>query len=570
MSILSISNCIFKNNSADYGGAINSIHSNLTVTDSIFIENSTNETRGGNGGGIYFGGDITPSYITGCQFRRNRAAGGGSGAAIYCDINPVVITGCVFDGNYTGNDGGGGGIYLSKSTPSLLKDLIITNNKSKRGGGICCFETSMELNNCEIRGNIVDSRNPEAYGGGIFFWGRSNPVVRNCKISENGLINSLHSFGGGICCSQYSQPEIINCEVTNNRSLWGSGIACNSSQTSIKGCLITGNTAIDHPEQSSAGGGIYSGGSKPVEISDSIISDNSADFGSGIHCFDGSNAKIKNCLISNNEAFKSGGALYSDGSSPTLINCTLIDNSATRFNGVAAENGGTASISSSILWEYGGNTFGGSGELDIICSDVREGFFGENIFSIDPLFVSGPWGDYYLSHFDAGQSEDSSCIDAGANTAERFDLDFMTTRTDGVFDTGVVDLGYHYPPNVLFDLYISPLKEAYGSHDTIEVNLDIRTGNKFNHVDIYFILNTPEGEVFSGMAWGEGLCPMISDFKLGEYLEVVGVEVLKFRLPSETLPISGYGTYTFAIAGTDAGTFDIVSNLALTSFCYLE
>jgi len=63
----------------------------------------------------------------------------------------------------------------------------------------------------------------------------------------------------------------------------------------------------------------------------------------------------------------------------------------------------------------------------------------------DPLFAPGPLGDYYLSSVEAGQDADSPCIDAGSTSASIAGASFLTTRTDNAFDTGIVDIGYHYP-----------------------------------------------------------------------------------------------------------------------------
>ena len=64
----------------------------------------------------------------------------------------------------------------------------------------------------------------------------------------------------------------------------------------------------------------------------------------------------------------------------------------------------------------------------------------------DPNFV----GDYYLSQTDAGQSQQSPCVDAGSTDAANvcfgdFCLDDYTTRTDSEPDQGIVDMGYHHP-----------------------------------------------------------------------------------------------------------------------------
>ena len=60
----------------------------------------------------------------------------------------------------------------------------------------------------------------------------------------------------------------------------------------------------------------------------------------------------------------------------------------------------------------------------------------------DPLFATGPRGDYYLSQMAAGQSATSPAVDAGSGPAAA--LPGLTTRTDGVADAGAVDIGFHY------------------------------------------------------------------------------------------------------------------------------
>jgi len=73
------------------------------------------------------------------------------------------------------------------------------------------------------------------------------------------------------------------------------------------------------------------------------------------------------------------------------------------------------------------------------------GWDGDGNIDEAPLFVTGPLGDYYLSQTAAGQDEDSPCVNAGSDTAENLGLDTRTTRTDQAPDTGIVDMGYHYP-----------------------------------------------------------------------------------------------------------------------------
>jgi hypothetical protein len=66
---------------------------------------------------------------------------------------------------------------------------------------------------------------------------------------------------------------------------------------------------------------------------------------------------------------------------------------------------------------------------------------GEGCISVDPIFMKGPLGDFYLSN-------SSPCVDSGSEPSIALELyNGFTTRTDGKWDTGTVDMGYHYLSN---------------------------------------------------------------------------------------------------------------------------
>ena len=90
----------------------------------------------------------------------------------------------------------------------------------------------------------------------------------------------------------------------------------------------------------------------------------------------------------------------------------------------------------------GGTAVGGSAVVSY--SDVQGGWMEPSVLDIDPLFVSGPLGDYYLSQIAAGQAVDSPCLDAGDPATGAGGWSSLTTRTDQELDTAVVDMGYHY------------------------------------------------------------------------------------------------------------------------------
>jgi hypothetical protein len=106
-----------------------------------------------------------------------------------------------------------------------------------------------------------------------------------------------------------------------------------------------------------------------------------------------------------------------------------------------------------ILWDGGDEIWNrNDSTITITYSDIWGGWPGEGNIDADPLFVSAPLGEYYLSQTAAGQPVDSPCVDAGSDTAENLGLDTRTTRTDQVGDAGIVDMGYHYPIECVGDL----------------------------------------------------------------------------------------------------------------------
>lgn len=83
--------------------------------------------------------------------------------------------------------------------------------------------------------------------------------------------------------------------------------------------------------------------------------------------------------------------------------------------------------------------------MDHCCVQGWTGTLGDiGNFGADPRFVPGPVGCYYLSHISAGQAVNSLCINTGSDMAANLGFDTLTTRSDEVTDTGIVDIGYHY------------------------------------------------------------------------------------------------------------------------------
>jgi len=259
-------------------------------------------------------------------------------------------------------------------------------------------------------------------GGGIKCY-IGSPTIRNCIISNNhaGQRNEYHCGGAGIHILD-SNPRIINCIITDNYGFNHGGIYIESGNVDIINCVIMGNRAdyVSHMGVWSYGGGI---------------------------CSQSSNLLLKNCLIANNWSYRFSGGLDCNRGSVEIINCSIVNNAAGEiYGGVSNINETNITIMNSIIW---GNQAPvvpqlSAGMVAAYC-DVEDGYPGTGNIDLDPCFVSGPLGDYYLSQIAAGQDNDSPCMDAGSDLAANLGMDIFTTRTDGVVDSGIVDMGYHYP-----------------------------------------------------------------------------------------------------------------------------
>jgi len=331
------------------------------------------------------------------------------------------------------------GIYCSNSSPTITNCTIEGNTAKSHGGGIyCIYDSNPAITNCTIADNTAYFYD----GGGIYCSYRSSPTITNCTITGN----TAKGGGGGIYCHSSAAPTITNCAITGNRAVNGGGIYCRSgSNPTITNCTIADNTAYLY------GGGIYSSiysGSNPT-ITNCTIADNTAYYyGGGIYCHRGA-PTITNCTITGNTAEEShGGGIYCSGSDPTITNCTVTGNSAVAGygGGIYCAYNSKPTITNCILWaDTPDEVYVVSGKPVVRYSNVQGGYPGRGNIDADPLWVSGPLGDFYLSQREAGQPEDSPCVDAGKGKAKKLGLKKTTTRTDGKKDKKRVDMGYHYP-----------------------------------------------------------------------------------------------------------------------------
>jgi len=252
-------------------------------------------------------------------------------------------------------------------------------------------------------------------------------VIKSGKAS--GIVPD--HFGGGVYCHD-SNPEISYSMICNNWAFWaGGGVFCDNSSPLIKNCIFLANSSNE---------------------------------GGGICCLFSSNARIINCLFKYNSASTHGGGIFvSQASDPQIENTTICENLAQWYGGgLSLIYNSNITGENNIVWQN--NAFVGGSQIHIFESsliwtycDIQDTLWqGLGNISLDPLFASCTQGTAFLSQTVAGQSQQSPCVDAGNPSSSMI---VGTSRTDGVQDSGIVDMGYHYglfPPPPPLDITLTP------------------------------------------------------------------------------------------------------------------
>ena len=316
-STLTVSNTIFKDNSALYAGAVYIWGSNYNIADCVFDNNTAfgkgNMTPNNNNGGALvvsqvsrFNEPITGT-ISGSKFTNNKAQYGG---AAYFNKGFVTITDSVFENNVATAEGGA--VDFSHAS---VKDLVVSINNS----------------------SFVGNKAPVA--GAIF-------TNVDSKITNSNFINnSAAKIGGAIC--NVNDLTVENSKFVNNTPQaihnfkeLHLGIETFTDLQNAIGLvdgILTLDSDIAMTDDEAAG---FVNG---VAINKDIVIDgkghtiSAEDLGRIFSIGEGFAVTLTNATLINGKADK-GGAIYNDGSL-TLSDVKLSDNAADSYGGAVFNNG---------------------------------------------------------------------------------------------------------------------------------------------------------------------------------------------------------------------------------------
>ncbi|MBN1298041.1 DUF1565 domain-containing protein [bacterium] len=337
----------------------------------------------------------------------------------------------------------GGGMWVQGSDIAL-SDVVITDCNAVNNGGGCHVESSR----INATGPVTIQRNAAHWnGGGCFLLNPPEQTWSDWVIE----LNEAH-WGGG-CAVPLSTGAIW---IQSSRF---------SENTAFEGGALAGgeylgyrDTVFNH-NHACFGGAIVSGISGYLDTQ--FLSNSARIRGGAIDCHNGAPFVLLNCILAKNKA-PLGSALSIESPTGvscqgTLHNCTLADNTADSDSAaIVVREDAAIDLKDCILWNNLPVSLDSEGGFNAHYCDVQYGWPGSGNIDADPLFVYGSAGQYYLSQAASGQFLTSPCADTGSDSASQicfpvetplFCMNERTTRTDSAVDTGIVDMGFHYPPD---------------------------------------------------------------------------------------------------------------------------
>ena len=392
-STLTVSNTIFKDNSALYAGAVYIWGSNYNIADCVFDNNTAfgkgNMTPNNNNGGALvvsqvsrFNEPITGT-ISGSKFTNNKAQYGG---AAYFNKGFVTITDSVFENNVATAEGGAvdfshasvkdlvvsinNSSFVGNKAPvagaiftnvdSKITNSNFTKNTASKGGAVLNENgAKLTVDNSTFKDNAADS-----YGGAVFNNGEL--VVSDSVFDSNDIVNrgsaGVDYGGAAIYNWENAKLDISKSNFTNNIKNYVNSDRLVGAVTTIGNATISDSYFVNNSGRwggaLAATGGVSGSAINTIDVDGTKFVNNTALYGGAMFVW-ASNYTISNSVFDNNSAFgkgdmspnnNNGGALVVTQDnipvSGKIVNSNFTNNKA-QYGGAAWINEGTVDIDGS-------------------------------------------------------------------------------------------------------------------------------------------------------------------------------------------------------------------------------
>lgn len=225
-----------------------------------------------------------------------------------------------------------------------------------QGGAVRVTNTTITLDDIQIRNSLAQSGLSDAFGGGLFVdnsSGTGDVVISDTVIAGNEARSAApnENSGGGGAWIKANNVTLTNVEFSDNEARFGGGAYVESeNQLTIDNAFVTNNTALNYT------GGLLAGG-RTVVMRNSVVSGNtSQNVLGGIYLGAGRlygspgipTLTLSNTRISDNVATEIGGGLiFNLESQAELDRITVTGNSGGELGGIDVL--GSLSMTSSTL-----------------------------------------------------------------------------------------------------------------------------------------------------------------------------------------------------------------------------
>ena len=110
------------------------------------------------------------------------------------------------------------------------------------------------------------------------------------------------------------------------------------------------------------------------------------------------------------------------------------------------------------------------------------------------------------------------------------------------------------PTSITLKMNLSTNKAVFKSGENLILNLSLSNEGPDETGDLYLVMLTPNGTIYSGLDWSKSVHPAAANFTIPEGFSLPETKVLEVTLPVDKPPITERGTYYFAIGLADTGS----------------
>ena len=303
-----IDNCTFIENYASSGGAVMWSGRNGTLNNSYFANNTAIDF---DGGAISWNG--INGTVSNCTFEKNYAFF--YGGAVEWQNHNGLLENCIFNENYASNmeECGAGALYWLGRNGTLFNSTFNSNYVKSNVSSEAVFAGAMAW--LGVNGTVLDSNffnnyvsiedSDFTYGGAIYWNGT------NGRIAGSNFVNNSFDKGEGGAIFWESENGIVeNSTFDGNKAVDAGAIYWNGDNGTISSSIFV--NCIGDVE----GSAIYWYGENGTIFNSSFVN-NTAYYGT--ISWDGSNGIINRSSFINNDA-KVGSGVYWYGNDGTVIN----------------------------------------------------------------------------------------------------------------------------------------------------------------------------------------------------------------------------------------------------------